>query len=230
MVMAQKCNTALVQKIKKRRSANDENLFVNTLSIVIPVLGNKKGQLGTLLKKIAVINLINGIQKEIVIVIRGNNSVQLIDDFIATNEQLHVKLFHYQPREGKNIAIKTGIRNATGEVLIIQEIDFPHAPDHYSDLLKAIITGKSNIVFGIVGNMPQGITGRVFTSLSNLFTQFHFTNVKSSYKIFETKVLKRLGIGYNILGFEWELVQKMSRDEDVRFAEKPLRQYKKEHH
>lgn len=133
---------------------------IETLSIIIPVY-NEGNTIHLVLKKIQDISLVNGLKKEIVIVndCSTDNTENVIQKYIAENSSLKIRYLKHETNKGKGAALHTGIREATGEYLVIQDADLEYDPQEYNTLLQPMLLGFADVVYGsrFVGSHPHRI-------------------------------------------------------------------------
>jgi glycosyltransferase involved in cell wall biosynthesis len=207
----------------------------NTLSIVIPVY-NEERTVHLILDKIKESSLIQGIQKEIIIVddCSTDRTVEVVHQYIQKNENSTIRFFSHEFNKGKGAALHTGIRHATGQYLIIQDADLEYDPREYNDLLKPVIEGFADVVYGsrFMGSNPHRILffwhtigNKFLTFLSNMLTNLNLTDMETCYKLFDTKMIQSLKLEEKRFGFEPEVTAKISRVKNVRIYEVGISYY-----
>ena len=168
--------------------------MISKLSIVIPAYNEEK-TISNILDKVIKVNLIAGIKKELIIVddCSKDATLQVLNEYCKTHNKLDIKVLHHEVNQGKGAALHTGIAHATGEYLIIQDADMEYDPREYNDLLKPIIEGFADVVFGsrFLGGNPHrilffwhSIGNRLLTILSNMFTNLNLSDMETCYKLF----------------------------------------------
>jgi len=207
----------------------NSKLTSNKLSIIVPAYNEGK-TIHLILDKIKNATLINNIQKEIIIVndCSTDDTGECILKYIENNSDLKIKYFEHEINKGKGAAIQTGIKNATGEYLIIQDADLEYDPNEYNLLLKPIIDGHADVVYGsrFMGGKPHRILffwhtigNKLLTFLSNMFTNLNLTDMETCYKLFKTEVIQSIKLEENRFGFEPEITAKISKLKDIRIYE-----------
>ncbi|MFZ4455666.1 MAG: glycosyltransferase family 2 protein [Bacteroidales bacterium] len=208
---------------------------ISKLSIIIPAYNEEK-TIHFVLNKIKSVTLINGIEKEVIIVndCSKDNTEKAIQNYMAQNSQLNIQYFKHAINQGKGAALHTGIKVATGEYLIIQDADLEYDPMEYNDLLKPIVNGFADVVYGsrFMGNNPHrilffwhSIGNKCLTFLSNMFTNLNLTDMETCYKLFDSSMIKGITLNENRFGFEPEVTTKISRIPNVRIYEVGISYY-----
>jgi len=213
----------------------NSKLTPNKLSIIVPTYNESK-TIHLISDKIKNAMLINNIQKEIIIVndCSTDDSGDCILKYIENNSDLEVKYFEHKINMGKGAALRTGIQNATGEYLIIQDADLEYDPNEYNLLLKPILDGHADVVYGsrFMGGKPHrilffwhSIGNKFLTLLSNMFTNLNLTDMETGYKLFRTEVIQSIKLEENRFGFEPEVTAKISKRKDIRIYEVGISYY-----
>ncbi|MCK5454405.1 MAG: glycosyltransferase family 2 protein [Calditrichia bacterium] len=187
------------------------------LSIVIPVYNEKK-YIREIVKQVREVNL-PGIEKEIIIV--DDYSTDGTRDILKNVLIKEVaQVVYHEGNMGKGAALRTGFQYASGDVVIIQDADLEYDPAEYGKLLKPILDGKADAVYGsrFVGSEPHRVLffwhylgNKLLTLLSNMFTNLNLTDMETCYKMFRKEVLDSIQIEQNRFGFEPEITAKLAR-------------------
>lgn len=205
------------------------------LSIVIPAY-NEGPTIHRILNKIQMVELPLLGEKEIIIVndCSTDNTIQAVEEYISQNPEMPIVLFSHAINKGKGAALHTGIKRATGTYTIIQDADLEYDPQEYVDLLKPVLNGHADVVFGsrFMGGNPHRILffwhtigNKFLTFLSNMFTNLNLTDMETCYKLFDTKVLQGLALKEQRFGFEPEVTAKISRVPNIRIYEVGISYY-----
>jgi glycosyltransferase involved in cell wall biosynthesis len=207
------------------------------LSIVIPVY-NEANTITLLLDKVLEAPVSYSITKELIIVNDGSkdNSQSIIDAYSQKNKGQNVSIIihHKVVNEGKGAAIHTGIKLATGDYIIVQDADLEYDPREYDILLRPIIEGFADVVFGsrFMGGNPHrilffwhSIGNKVLTTFSNMLTNLNLSDMETCYKLFRADVLKGLDLKEKRFGFEPEVTAKVAKVKNVRIYEVGISYY-----
>ena len=207
----------------------------NKLSIVIPAY-NEGPTIHFILDKVKEVELTNNIQKEVIIVndYSKDNTEEAILAYMKNNPELNIQYYKHEYNQGKGAALHTGITKATGEYLIIQDADLEYDPKEYNDLLKPVLNGNADVVYGsrFMGSNPHRILffwhtigNKFLTFLSNMFTNLNLTDMETCYKLFDTKKIQSLNLKEKRFGFEPEVTAKISRIPNIRIYEVGISYY-----
>ncbi len=208
---------------------------ITTLSIIIPVYNEEK-TLVEVLEKVKTVILPNGLSKQIIIVNDGSNdnSKKVAEDYIRSNPGNNIELIHSETNKGKGASVRKGIQKASGEFLIIQDADLEYDPNEYVQLLRPVIDGHADIVYGsrFRGNNPHRILffwhtmgNKFLTFLSNMFCNLNLTDMETCYKLMNTSIVKKIKLKEDRFGFEPEITTKISKVKNIRIYEVGISYY-----
>ena len=172
-----------------------------------------------------------------------NKEIIIVDDFSTdgTREKLKNeieskvdKVIYHAFNQGKGAALRSGIKEATGDVVIIQDADLEYDPNEYGKLVEPIKQGKADVVYG--SRFLSGGAHRVLyfwhrvgngflTLLSNMFTNLNLTDMETCYKVFKREIIQNIKIEENRFGFEPEITAKISKIKGIRIYEVGISYY-----
>ena len=204
------------------------------LSVLIPAY-NESGTIGELVDRILKIDL-GPVGKEVIVIddASTDNTRNIIENIINTTGRKDIRLIPSPANRGKGAAIRNGIEAATGDYIIIQDADLEYDPEDYNELLRPILAGEADVVYGsrFMGEKPHRslffwhLAGnRMLTWLSNIFTGMDLTDMETCYKLFSSDILKKLWLVEKRFGFEPEVTAKISRIPAIRIAEVGISYY-----
>ncbi|MEP7372307.1 MAG: glycosyltransferase family 2 protein [Chitinophagaceae bacterium] len=219
-------------------TGNKEVVTINKLSIIIPAY-NEERTIAKILDRINEVKLIRNIEKEVIIVndCSSDNTETALRHYMENTPNLTIKYFKYirhDINQGKGAAIHTGIAQATGEYLLVQDADLEYDPGEYNTLLKPIVFGSADVVYGsrFMGGNPHrilffwhSIGNRVLTFLSNMMSNLNLTDMETGYKLFRTAIIQRVYLHEKRFGFEPEVTAKIALIPGIKIYEVGISYY-----
>lgn len=168
---------------------------MNKVSIIVPVFNEESTVLETIrkVKKARV----GGLKKEIIVVddCSSDNTPKLL------NKARQVKMFRFTKNKGKGAAIRKGFKEASGDIIIIQDADLEYDPSDYENLIDPIISGHADVVYGsrFLNNKPHrvlyfwhSVANKMLTQFSNALTNLNLSDMETGYKIFKKDIVKKI--------------------------------------
>jgi glycosyltransferase involved in cell wall biosynthesis len=197
---------------------------------------NEAATIHLTLEKVLHVNLIDGFQKEILIVndCSTDDTEGAIHRFQQAHPEAEIRYHKHQVNQGKGAAIHTGIKEASGDYIIIQDADLEYDPAEYNILLKPVIDAGADIVYGsrFIGGKPHRILffwhtigNKFLTFCSNMFSNLNLTDMETCYKLFKADILKSIPLREKRFGFEPEVTQKMARIPNIKIYEVGISYY-----
>lgn len=207
----------------------------DTLSIIIPAY-NEAATIHKILNKVKSVQLLDNIKKELIIVndCSTDTTNEAIAKYMKENPELNIQYFEHEVNKGKGAALHTGISKASGEFMIIQDADLEYDPNEYNDLLKPVLSGDADVVYGsrFQGSKPHRILffwhtigNRFLTFLSNMFNNLNLSDMETCYKMFNTKIIQGIKLKEKRFGFEPEVTAKISKVKGIRIYEVGISYY-----
>ena len=208
---------------------------IKTLSVIIPTY-NEAATINKILKKVCDVELINNIKKEIIVIndCSIDSTKQIVNDFIDKNKKFNIRLIEQKAIQGKGAALHCGIKDATGDAIIVQDADLEYDPEDYNILLRPMVNGVADVVYGsrFMSGSPHrilffwhSIGNKFLTYISNMLTNLNLTDMETCYKLFKTDILKGLNLQEKKFGFEPEVTAKISRIPKIRIYEVGISYY-----
>lgn len=201
---------------------------MHKISIIIPVY-NEINTLEKIIEKVENADFCN-LEKEIILIDDGSTDGTL--DILKKLEDKYNVIYH-EKNQGKGAAVYTGFQNATGDITVIQDADLEYDPCDYKDLIKLIINGKADVVYGsrLSGAKPSRsfmfthlLGNKLLTLATNILYGSTLTDMETCYKAFKTDIIKDIEVKSKRFDFEPEITAKVLK-RGARLYELPISYY-----
>jgi glycosyltransferase involved in cell wall biosynthesis len=205
------------------------------LSIIVPAYNEAK-TIHLILDRVNAVKLIHNLEKEIILVndCSTDDTEGVVLNYRVSHPEMNLQYYKHEVNQGKGAAIHTGIRKATGEYLVIQDADLEYDPEEFNELLKPVLRGSADVVFGsrFLGGNPHrilfywhSIGNKVLTRLSNMLTNLNLTDMETCYKLCKTGIIQNIDLKEKRFGFEPEITAKLARIPEIRIYEVGISYY-----
>lgn len=209
--------------------------MIKKLSVLMPAY-NEEYTIRQILEKVVGVKLSGGVEKEIIIVndCSKDNTVAEVEQFMADNPDVDIRLFSQERNQGKGAAINRAIKECSGDYLVIQDADLEYDPEEYNLLLKPIFKDDADAVYGsrFMGANPHRILfywhskgNKLLTGLSNMMTNLNLTDMETCYKMIRTSIAKEIKIKENRFGIEPEITAKLAKRKGIKIYEVGISYY-----
>ncbi|HNF48005.1 MAG TPA: glycosyltransferase family 2 protein [Chitinophagales bacterium] len=205
------------------------------LSVIVPAY-NEENTIQHILKKIAEVSLIENLQKEMIVVndCSTDDTEMKVKEFQTQYPELEIRYFKHEINKGKGAALRTGFQNANGDFVIVQDADLEYDPNEFNILVKPILDGFADVVYGsrFMGGRPHRILffwhtigNKLLTFISNMFTNLNLTDMETCYKMFRREIIRQIELKENRFGFEPEVTAKIAKIPKIRIYEVGISYY-----
>ena len=205
------------------------------LSIIVPAYNEGK-TIERILRKLVDIQLPTQVDREIIVVndCSKDNTEAVVTSFIQANLTTQIQYVAHAVNQGKGAALHSGIQRASGDYLIVQDADLEYDPEEFTILLKPVLDGFADVVYGsrfMGGNAHRilffwhTIGNKFLTLLSNMCTNLNLTDMETCYKLFRSDIIKRIPLQEKRFGFEPEVTAKISKVPGIRIYEVGISYY-----
>jgi len=189
------------------------------LSIVIPVY-NERETLAELVRRVLAAEL--EMEKELILVDDASvdGSEKIIEQILREHDRVPIKVVMHKKNEGKGASLRDGFAQVSGDIVLIQDADLEYNPNDYPRLLKPILDGRADVVYGsrFTGGQEHRVLyfwhyvgNKMVTTLSNMCTNLNLTDMETCYKVFRREAVEKLNIKSNRFGVEPEMTAKIAR-------------------
>ncbi len=199
------------------------------LSIIIPAY-NEEQSIYDILLKVHELELIRGTEKELLLIddASTDGTMEIVEAFKGSHPHADLRTFQQSKNQGKGAAVQKGMREATGNILVIQDADQEYDPRSFNIMLEPLLDGFADVVYGsrFKGGHPHrmlffwhSIGNHLLTFFSNMFSNLNLSDMETCYKMFRKKVADRFGLKEKRFGLEPELTAKFARIPGIRIYE-----------
>ena len=199
------------------------------ISVIIPVY-NEINTIREIIKRVQAVD----IERGIIIVDDGSMDgtkeyLKSINEKVSDKKMQSLKIFFNETNRGKGAALKTGFKEASNDIIVIQDADLEYDPEDYNILIEPIIKGLADVVYGsrFLGDTHRVlyywhyVGNTILTLISNMLTNLNLSDVWTGYKVFKKDVIKNMNLVENGFGFEPEITAKISKL-NLRIYEVPI--------
>lgn len=208
--------------------------MIEILTIIIPVYNEEK-TIADVLAKVHGVELSAGIRKDIIVVNDGStdDTEKMIMEYINRGDH-GIRLITHDRNKGKGASIRSAIQEVRGDFVVIQDGDLEYDPQEYNVLLRPVLGGHADVVYGsrfLGGNAHRilffwhSLGNKILTFLSNMFTNLNLTDMETCYKLIRSSLFKKINLVEDRFGFEPEITAKISKIPDIRIYEVGISYY-----
>jgi glycosyltransferase involved in cell wall biosynthesis len=205
------------------------------LSIVIPAY-NEASTIHLILDKIRATQLMGGLGKEVLIIndCSTDDTEKSVLNYQVNHGDLKIRYFKNEVNKGKGFSLARGLKEASGQFVIIQDADLEYDPEEYNILLKPMLYNKADVVYGsrFMGGSPHrilfflhSIGNKFLTFLSNAATNLNLTDMETGFKLFRKEIIDQIHLKENRFGFEPEITAKIAKIKGIRIYEVGISYY-----
>ena len=184
------------------------------LSVIIPIY-NEKNTVENIIRQVQAVDI--GMEKEIILVDDGSTdgTREILEKITDKNVKIHL----HEKNQGKGAALRTGFSKATGDFVIIQDADLEYDPREYPQLLRPLLDGRADAVYGsrFLGGPHRVlffwhyIGNKMLTTFSNMLSNLNLTDMETCYKVLRREILDKISLKSNRFGIEPEITLKLAR-------------------
>lgn len=199
------------------------------LSVVVPVY-NEASTIAEVLRTV----LAQSVVQEVIVVDDASRDGTWENLQNLAKDEPRIRFFRHEKNQGKGAALRTGFSKATAPIVIVQDADLEYDPYEFPVVIRPILAGKADVVFGSrfegagahrVLYFWHSVGNKLLTTLSNMCTNVNLTDMEVGYKAFRREIVQKIKIEEDRFGFEPEITAKVSKIKDIRLYEVPISYY-----
>jgi len=205
------------------------------LSVLVPAFNEEK-TIARILLKLKDARSVYDVHKEVIVVndASGDNTAAEVKQFMQQHPDMEIVLINHATNQGKGAALRTGIKKATGDYVIVQDADLEYDPREFDILLRLMIEDVADVVYGSrfrgghahrILFFWHSIGNKILTFLSNALTNLNLTDIETCYKLFKREIIQSIELKENRFGFEPEVTAKISKIKGIRIYEVAISYY-----
>ena len=207
----------------------------NKISIIVPAYNEEK-TIAAILYKLKTAHSRYNLHREIIVVndASKDRTKSVVELFMLHNPDENIILINHELNKGKGAGLRTGFEHATGDYIIVQDADLEYDPNEFDLLLKPLMDGVADVVYGsrFMGGYAHrilffwhSIGNKLLTAISNAFTNLNLTDMETCYKMFRREIIQSIRLKENRFGFEPEVTAKIARIPGIRIYEVGISYY-----
>jgi glycosyltransferase involved in cell wall biosynthesis len=216
-------------------SSSNLKTSISSITVIVPAY-NEARTIAVILDRILEVELLHQLRLEVVVVndASTDETAQVVRAYVSEKKAANITFVEHEVNKGKGAAIRSGIKHATGDYIVVQDADLEYDPEEFNQLLKPVFKDNADVVYGsrFVGHHPHrilffwhSIGNKFLTMLSNAFTNLNLTDMETCYKLIRSSIAKELELKENRFGFEPEVTAKLAKRPGIKIYEVGISYY-----